>query len=146
VDACRGALRLDLPPVRAHNVRLALARGLALAGRLTEAVDVFREATRVEPEDAASHLRLGEALLHFAGDAQSAVEEFQLALRLDPRAAETYGALGSALHVLGQYPEAAAAFAEAVRLSPAYLASRPAAALQAEASERGRSWLEPSGH
>ena len=143
MTACREAVALDLPPARAAGVRLALARSLARAQRFAEAVEAYRGAVSATPEDAQARLRLGEALLHLAGDARAAAEELQVALRLDPRSARAYGALGAALHAAGEHPEAAAAFAEASRLEPDYFTNRPAERAMSEASRQGTSWPGP---
>jgi cytochrome c-type biogenesis protein CcmH/NrfG len=126
-EPCRIARTLDLPAVRARNVRVALGRALTASGAYAEAVEAYRDAARVTPDDAESWLRLGEALLHLRADPQGAVDELQVALRIDPHSARGYGALGAALHALGEYPEAAASFAEALRLDPDFLVNRPAA-------------------
>lgn len=126
--------------MRARNVRLALARGLARAGEYGGAVQAYRDAARVTPDDPEGWLRLGEALLHLAGDPQEAIDALQTGLRIDPESARGYGALGAVLHALGEFPEAAAAFAEAARLDPEFLASRPAAREMDEASKRGTAW------
>jgi tetratricopeptide (TPR) repeat protein len=140
VAACRDAAALDLAPARAASVRLALARALTGAQRFAEAVAVHRDSVSAAPQDAPARLRLGEALLHLAGDPRSAAEEFQVVLRLDPRSARAYGALGAALHALGEHPEASAAFAEAARLDPDYFTNRPAGSAMNEASRQGTSW------
>lgn len=144
IDACRSAERLDLPAVRARNVRLALARALTGAQRYPEALEAYRDAARLAPEDAEGHLRLAEALLHLQGDAQGAVDETRSALLLDPQSARAYGLLGAALHALGQPAEALAAFAEAARLDPEFFSSRPAAREMDEASRRGAAWPAPA--
>ncbi len=144
VEPCRAARRLDLPAVRARNVRVALARGLSAAGAYAEAIDAYREAARTLPDDAEGWLRLGEALLSLAGDAQGAIEELQVGLRIEPESARGYGALGAALHAMGEYPEAAASFAEAQRLDPEYLANRPALREMDAASRRGTPWPPPA--
>ena len=71
------------------------------------------------------------------GDPRAAIEELQVSLRLDPQSARAYGTLGVALHGRGEHPEAAAAFAEAERLDPAYFTNRPAERAMSEASRRG---------
>ena len=124
-------------------MRVALARALAAAGAYAEAIAAYREAARITPDDPEGWLRLGEALLHLAGDPQGAIDELQVGLRIDPFSARGYGALAAALHAMGEFPEAAASFAEAVRLDPDYLASRPAAQELETASRRGAAWPSP---
>ena len=92
------------------------------------------------PDDPEGWLRLGEALLGLAGDPRAAIDELQVSLRIQPHSARGYGALGAALHSLGEYPEAAASFAEVQRLDPDYLANRPALREMEAASRRGTAW------
>jgi cytochrome c-type biogenesis protein CcmH/NrfG len=126
-------------------VRLALARALTAAGAYPEAVAAYRDAVTREPHDAEGWRRLGEALLHLAADSQGAIDALREGLRLDPQSARGYGALAEALHALGEYPEAAASFAEAVRLDPDFLANRPAAQEIEAASRRGAAWPPAPG-
>ena len=133
-------MRLGLPALRARNVRVALARALSAAGAYTEAIGAYREAARLMPDDPEGWLRLADALLNLGGDPQGAVEELQVALRIEPESARGYGALGAALHAMGEHPEAAASFAEAVRLDPEYLASRPALREMEASSKLGTAW------
>jgi tetratricopeptide (TPR) repeat protein len=121
-------------------VRVALARALAAKAAYAEAIQAYRDAARLLPEDAEGWLRLGEALLNLGGDAEAAIDELQVGLRIDPRSARGYGALGAALHALGEHPEAAASFAEASRLDPDFLSNRPALREMDEASKRGEAW------
>lgn len=143
VAACQAALRAGLPPARAAQTRLALARALAAAGRYAEAVGVYREAAQARPGDVDAQLRLAEALLWLAGDAQGAADAAREALHLAPGEARGYGVLGEALHAAGSHPEAAAAFAEAARLDASFFEHRPAARAMDEASQRGASWPSP---
>jgi cytochrome c-type biogenesis protein CcmH/NrfG len=140
VEACREALRLGLPAARARALRKVLAATLVSLGRGGEAVEAYREAVRLWPEDAEARLRLGRGLLLLTGDSAEAAVELQAALRLGPAQAETYGLLGSALLAMGQLPESSAAFAEAERLDPSYFALRPAARLAYEAARGGTAW------
>jgi tetratricopeptide (TPR) repeat protein len=144
VEACRAARRLDLPAVRARNVRVALARALSAAGAYAEAIDAYREAARSMPEDPEGWLRLGEAHLRLAGDPEAAIDELQVGLRIEPHSARGYGALGAALHAMGEHPEAAASFAEALRLDPDYLVNRPALREMEAASKQGAPWPPPA--
>jgi tetratricopeptide (TPR) repeat protein len=144
VASCRAASALALTPSRAAAVRLSLARALTRGQRFAEAVETYRAAADAAPDDAASRLRLGEALLHLGGDPAAAIEELQAALRAGPPTARAYGALGAALHAQGEHPEAAAAFAEASRIDPDYFTNRPAEQAMSEASRRGASWPPPA--
>ena len=139
VTACQKALQARLSASATAIVRQALVSALVELSRLDEAVEVLREGARLGADDAEAQLKLGSALLHFAGNPSEAVPVLQASLRLradDPRA---YGELGLALHRLGQHAEAAAAFAEAERLDADYFEDRPAARAAYQASQRGES-------
>lgn len=139
VEACGEALR-GASPRAAAVVRQALVEALVERARFDEAVAVLREAALLAPQDAASQLKLGSALLHLAGNASEAVPVLQASIRLRGDEPRAYGELGLALHRLGQHPEAVAAFAEAERLDGAYFADRPAARAAYEAARRGQVW------
>ena len=53
-------------------------------GRISEAIDEFHEAVRLDPDNAAAaHANLGWALLG-SGKARESIPEFEAALRLNP--------------------------------------------------------------
>jgi tetratricopeptide (TPR) repeat protein len=142
VAACRHALELGLRPARAATVRRALALELIALERGEEAVAVYRDAARAQPEDAEAHLRLGQALLSVAGDAEAARVALERARDLRPDEARVQGALGLALSALGRPAEARAAFEAAERLEPDFFRSRPGARRAYEAAIRGERWPE----
>jgi tetratricopeptide (TPR) repeat protein len=139
-EACRRALLLGLLPARAAVVRRALAARLIALDRTEEALDVYRDAARAQPDDADAHLRLGEALLAHAGDAPAALSALDRAGELRPDEPRIHGARGLALGALGRAAEAVAAFETAERLDPDYFQSRPAARRVYEAARRGERW------
>jgi tetratricopeptide (TPR) repeat protein len=140
VEACRRALALPLSPARAAIVRRTLALALLAASRDEEAVEVYRDAARAQPEDAEAHLRLGEALLARRGDAEGALAALDRAVELRPDEPRGHAARGLALSALGRAAEAVAAFEAAERLDPDYFAGRPAARRVYEAARRGERW------
>ena len=140
VRACRQVLHHGLPARKASVVRSVLAAELSNLGRGDEALEVYREQANVAPADPEAQLRFGMALLFLANRPAEAVAVLQGSLRLSPRNALAYGALGTALAGLEQHPEAAAAFAEAMRLDPEYFERRPASRQTYEAAQQGRRW------
>ena len=140
VRACRQALRLGLPARVARLARSVLGAELSGLGRGEEALEVYREQAALAPEDPESQLQLGSALFFMANKPAEAIPVLQTCLRLSPQNALAYGALGTALAALDQHPEAAAAFAEALRLDPEYFESRPAARQTYEAAQQGKRW------
>lgn len=140
VEACRRALTLGLSSARASVVRRALALKLIALERGAEAVEVYRDAVRAQPDDAEAQLRLGQALLSIAGDAEAALPVLQRARELRPDEARMHGALGLALSAVGRPAEAVTAFEAALRLDPEFFLSRPGARRAYEAAQRGERW------
>lgn len=140
VAACQAALRSAPSPSRASRLRLALARAFVAAARYPEAVEAYAGCVRAEPADPEAHLRFAVAQLRLGGDAEAAADAAREAVQLAPEDAHAYGVLGEALHAQGEHPEAAAAFAEARRLDPAFFENRPAARAMDLSSQGGGAW------
>jgi Tfp pilus assembly protein PilF len=94
-----------------------LARACLDGNQITEAVAHAREAVRLAPSSAASHLILGEALVAEKEELE-AQSEFREALRLEPGSAEAHFALGQ-LRLIQQRPgDARNEFRRAIESSP----------------------------
>jgi Flp pilus assembly protein TadD len=110
-------------------------------------VAAYREAARLRPDDAATHLNLGAALRR-SGDLDGALGELKEATRLAPRDAVAWSNLGLLLSDRKALDEAKAALGKAVALDPRYAAGwdglgrvelrrkQPAAAVEALARAR----------
>jgi tetratricopeptide (TPR) repeat protein len=92
---------------------------LVANGRVTEAIRVFENALRIEPDYAEGHHNLGKALWR-AGKRPEAIREYEYVLRLKPDLAEEYYLLGIALWQTGKGPEAIRKYEDALRLKPDY--------------------------
>ena len=129
------ALRLQPEYAGAHNnLGLAWAQ---LPGRLDDAIAQFQTALRLQPESPEAHYNLGNAWSKIPGRLNDAVTEYKEAVRLQPEYVAGWYGLGVAWFHLGNRPAAAAAFQEALRLSPNDPAIRQvlAAALQQTKNE-----------
>ena len=131
--------------VTAGNYWVHYLLGVYLAGipgRLPEAMDHFRAATRIQPAYADAHYNLGVALLLSAGPLPEAIAEFNAALRTDPDYAEAHNNLGAALlRTPGRLADAIAQFEAALRIRPDYADAHANLALALErqaASAAGR--------
>ncbi len=140
VAACRAALALGIGPERRGPVREILARHLVALERWEELGDLLREGVQLEPTSAEAWRRLGEVLLFALDQPSEAVAALQVAVGLAPAEAPTRVDLALALHAAGRSPEAAPAFAEALRLDPTVLDGRPAARAVHEAVRGGEPW------
>jgi protein O-mannosyl-transferase len=102
------------------NNWLAYARlGLVFSkeGRTDEAISQYRQALRLNPDDADTHYNLANALYR-KGLLDEAIGEYQENLRLNPNDAGGHNNLGIALFQAGRRLEAITHFQEALRLKP----------------------------
>jgi tetratricopeptide (TPR) repeat protein len=89
------------------------------AGDRQRAIEMYRTAQRVRPEDPQIVMNLGTALAE-AGQLREALGVLQEAVRLRPEHAESRLNLAAALDLAGQPAAAVAAYSEALRLRPKY--------------------------
>jgi tetratricopeptide (TPR) repeat protein len=102
----------------AHNNLGALIA--TTPGRLEEAMQHYREATRLKPDYAMAHSNLAHALSLTPDGAPEAIEEYRAALRIDPNFAEAHNNLGLILSKIpGRLPEAIEHYQAALRVDPA---------------------------
>ena len=112
----RRVLEIDRNNSSALHV-LALTR-FALDDK-TEAIELMRQATALEPASAAFHGDLG-IMLHGAGRYEESVAASRKSLELRPDDAVTLNSLGAALSALDRVDEAIAAYRQALALKPGY--------------------------
>ena len=93
VDRALGRLGRADPVLR--NARLGLADVLYQQGKLTDAADEYREALRIDQNDAKAHFVIGLELAA-QGKYEEAVAEYQQALALNPRYDEARRAITAA--------------------------------------------------
>jgi Flp pilus assembly protein TadD len=105
-----GPLGLDLP---VKGIGFVLAE----RGRWPEAVEHFRAALELRPEDPDIHSKLGIALVN-TGNAEEAAEQFQQALRLKPDHVEAHLNLAFLRFGQGKSQEALDHFSQALALDP----------------------------
>jgi tetratricopeptide (TPR) repeat protein len=98
-----------------------IARGVALSleGKLTEAVEAYRSATKLDPDSAIAWFSVGYGLGGAAGAAEEKCRAYRQCLRIDPKHTSAHVNLGFCLHVhLQQYPEAEAEYRAAIAIEP----------------------------
>jgi hypothetical protein len=108
------------------------ARGVELAGRrrFREAIEAFREAVRLIPDNAVARSNLGMTLARAGavhgeeGQLAEAIEEFRVAIRLQPGAVVLYQHLAAALALADRIRDSLAVLDEALRLDPGDAKSR----------------------
>lgn len=85
--------------------------------KYAEALEVFKEAVKLSPQDANLYYYLGVSA-YFTGDAKQAVDHLQKAAELNPSDPEIYYNLGVNQFSLGEYKSAVESLQKAVALSP----------------------------
>jgi protein O-mannosyl-transferase len=96
-----------------------LGNALAEQGHLEEALEHYRQAVRIDPEDATAYNNIGMALAE-RGRMEEAIDYYRNALRIDPNHAMAHHNLGLALAERGQKEEAIEQYREALRLNADY--------------------------
>ena len=91
--------------------------GLARARQGKDALDAFSRAVQCAPEDAASHVNLGNALARL-GRLEQAASHYGRALEIDPEFAEAHNNLGELYLELGRAQEALLSCQRALRIRP----------------------------
>jgi len=89
----------------------------AFKGDYNRAIEYYREAIRINPDDAAAHYNLGSALQNLERY-DEAEEEYREAIRINPDLAEAHYNLGNLLKDLKRYAEAEKEYREAIRINP----------------------------
>ena len=92
------------------------------AGRLNEALALYRRVLERDPHHADSMHRLGE-IAHSVGGHDLAVEMIEKAIAVVPQAARFHATLGAALAAQGKLDEAVAAYRRAVGIDPSVAAT-----------------------
>ena len=108
------AVRPDLPEVE-HLVGVIAHQG----GKLGEAIEHVKRATKLAPQNALFHANLGE-MYRQAGRHKLAIEEGRRAAAIDPTMAVAWSNLGAALFELKEFEEAATANRRAITANPEF--------------------------
>jgi tetratricopeptide (TPR) repeat protein len=95
---------------------MALASVCYSAGRFPAALDAYRRAADLQPNDPGPFSGLG-VIYYILGDRAQAIGNYEHAVRLGPNAA-AYSNLGYAYYSVRRYDEAVAAFKQALAIDP----------------------------
>jgi DNA-binding SARP family transcriptional activator len=120
----RRAIALD-PSFAAAYARLSYALVLSAiyfeadqnSGLLDEALELSKQATRLDDQDAVARFALGRVYLA-QGEYEQSITELEHAITLNPSLAQAHCGLGDSLAYMGRAEDAIPSFEEAVRLSP----------------------------
>jgi len=87
------------------------------AGRMTEAMEQFKQAVQINPNDAGTYMNWGAALMQ-ADRAPEAIEQFEQVLKVDPEDADAHYNLGAALMQVERMPEAIEQLELTLKINP----------------------------
>ena len=94
-----------------------LGNTLSEANRIPEAMDLFKQALRINPDNDAAYYNLGTALA-LTGRMSEAIDQYEQALRIKPNFAKAHNNLGNALLLTGRTSEAIDQYEQALLIRP----------------------------
>jgi Flp pilus assembly protein TadD len=94
-----------------------LGNVLIQTGRVSEAIEQYEQALKINPDDAKAHYNLGTAFGR-TGRVSEAIEQLQRAVKIKPDYAKAHMNLGNALMLTGRVPEAIEQFEQALKFKP----------------------------
>jgi Tfp pilus assembly protein PilF len=86
-------------------------------GMNKEAIDAFKQAIKIDPDNADAHYNLGTAFIK-SGMYKEAIEAYKQVIRIKPDYAEAHNNLGTAFIKSGMDKEAIEAYKQAIRINP----------------------------
>jgi tetratricopeptide (TPR) repeat protein len=87
------------------------------SGKYEEAIESYKQAIKLNPDDAYAHTRLGVAY-YKSGKYQEAIKSYKRAIRLDPDDKSAHYNLGIAYFESGMNKEAIESFKQAIKINP----------------------------
>jgi S1-C subfamily serine protease/Tfp pilus assembly protein PilF len=86
-------------------------------GNYIKAIEAFKQAIRIDPNNASAYGNLGKIYSSLGLD-KDAIEACKQAIRIDPDHVDAYYGLGLTYYSLGLYKDAIEAFKQAIRINP----------------------------
>jgi protein O-mannosyl-transferase len=96
-----------------------LGMAMERQGKLSEALDLYRDALALNPGAADAYSNVGQAMLKL-GRTGEAIESYRNAIQHEPRHAAAHNGLGEAMLRTGKVTEAMELFRKAIDINPAY--------------------------
>jgi tetratricopeptide (TPR) repeat protein len=87
------------------------------SGKYEEAIESYKQAIKLNPDDAYAHTRLGVAYRK-SGMYEDAIESYKQAIRINPDDADAHQSLGYAYVLSGKYKDAIESYKQAIRINP----------------------------
>jgi serine/threonine protein kinase/tetratricopeptide (TPR) repeat protein len=121
MDEARKAISLNANLSYGHH---SLGSTLSSLGRYDEAIDAFKQAIRIEPNNAGAHSSLGRVYWLGKGMIPEGIEEHEQAIKLNPEAGYAFLQLANLHIVNGNYQRAEELARKAVDLQERYISGR----------------------
>jgi tetratricopeptide (TPR) repeat protein len=115
IDLISKAIRIKPSGPMYYNLGVSLQA----QGKLDAAIESYRSALALKPEDAEAHSNLGTAL-QLQGQFDAAVESFRRAIAINPNYIEAHSNLGVVLREQGQFDAAVKSLHRAISIKPEY--------------------------
>jgi tetratricopeptide (TPR) repeat protein len=104
-------------PTRSQESLLNEAQAFVKAGKLSQAIDAYKQAILADPRNPAIFIELARIQI-LAGKYEDAVTNAENALLLNPTLSMAYAVKASALDYVSNYPDAVVAVTKAIELDP----------------------------
>ncbi|MGB3404531.1 MAG: tetratricopeptide repeat protein [Microcoleaceae cyanobacterium] len=103
--------------IKELDLYLKDAKSLTSKGKLSEAIQIYRSAIELKPDDAKLYHYLGDALARYK-QTEEAISCFRKAIDIDSNFFSSYHRLGEVLQSKGCYDEAISSYSNAIELNP----------------------------
>ena len=121
-----------------YNIIGAVSQGL---GKLDEALEAYKKAISIEPENAEAFFNIGNAIKE-QGKLDEAIDAYTKALSIKPDIPEAYYNMGIALQQQGKLEEAIEAYKKALAIKPDYADAYWTLSGTAENISVSKKWVE----
>ncbi|MGD0057897.1 MAG: tetratricopeptide repeat protein [Verrucomicrobiia bacterium] len=111
------AFNLLVSVERCADVYVYAGASMQELGKMREAIKLFQQALRIDPDHADAHFNLGTVFLQ-QGKVSDAIEHYEQALRIKPDFAGAHNDLGVALEQAGKCEDAIGHYEQALRIQP----------------------------
>jgi tetratricopeptide (TPR) repeat protein len=107
----------NLPHLSIKNPDELVSMGIVYKnkGEYKKAIDTFKQAIRIDPNNSIAHYNLGIIYLH-SDRQREAIEALKQTIRIDPYLARAYSGLGVSYGSLGLYRESIDAYKQAIKI------------------------------
>jgi tetratricopeptide (TPR) repeat protein len=100
-----------------------LGNALKKQGRYTEAIEQYKKAIKINPENKNAYNNLGGIFSYYLEKYKEAIKQYEIAINIDPEYKDAYYNLGVAFANLGKYTEAIEQYKKVINIDPGFKAA-----------------------